>query len=134
MRVRRCAARGRVVQHRQRNESEVAVVHEDRARALAGQELAGEGVACRYSGAARLPAGGVDRQSREGDEVAGDEQSQRAGGVCGDESHVRGAVVDDVEVRGGAALEGAVVGGAVKGVARGERAQARREPRGHRLG
>ena len=37
-------------------------------------------------------------------------------------------------MRGRAALEGAVVGGAVKGVARGERAQARREPRGHRLG
>ena len=134
LRVRRCAACGRVVQHRQRNEPEVAVVHQDRARALAGQELAGEGVARRYCGAARRSASGVDGQSREGDEIAGDEQSQRAGGVCGDESHVRCAVVDYVEVRGRAALEGAVVGGAVEGVARGERAQARREPRGHGLG
>ena len=134
VRVRCRAACGRVVQHRQRNEPEVAVVHENGARALAGQQLAGECVARRYCGTARRSASGVDGQSREGDEVAGDEQSQRAGGVCGDERHVRCAVVDYVEMRGRAALEGAVVGGAVVGVARGERAQARRESRGHGLG
>ena len=42
-------------------ESEVDVVHEDRAQAFAGKELAGEGVARRYRGTARRTAGGVDR-------------------------------------------------------------------------
>ena len=109
-------------------------MHQDGARALAGQELVGEGAARGHYGSARRSASGVDEQPREGDEIAGDEQSQRADGVCGDEFDVRCAVVDDVEVRGRAALEGAVVGGAVVGAARGKRAQARREPRGHGFG
>jgi len=49
-----------VVQQRARNEPEVDVVHEDRAQAFAGKELAGEGVARRHRGTARRTAGGVD--------------------------------------------------------------------------
>ena len=96
--------------------------------------MTGEGVARRHGGAARWSASGVDGQPREGGEIACDEDAQRTGGVGGDECDVRCAVVDDVEVRSRAALEGAVVGGAVVGIARGERAHARREPRGHRFG
>ena len=122
------------MEHQQHHEPDVAVVHENGARALAGQEMAGEGVARRYGGAARRSASGVDRQPREGDEVARDEDAQRTGGVGGDERDVRVLLVGDAEVRSRAALEGAVVDGATVGAACGERAQARHAPRGRRLG